>query len=121
MAEGGFSGILCRYFANGICREGSSCPFSHDQTLGRPDTICRYYLQGRCAFNNRCRYDHINLNRSVATQNQPVANATNCQSGKYSGHQSSESVQGPKHAQSVTPGTPSLANRNNASSSDSSL
>ncbi|KAM3725040.1 E3 ubiquitin-protein ligase makorin [Dirofilaria immitis] len=51
------SKILCRYFANNICREGSSCPFSHDRN-SKPDRTCRYYLIGKCAFGTSCRYDH---------------------------------------------------------------
>ncbi|KAL3983284.1 Zinc finger C-x8-C-x5-C-x3-H type (and similar) family protein [Acanthocheilonema viteae] len=51
------SKILCRYFANNICREGSSCPFSHDRNT-KPDRTCRYYLIGKCAFGTSCRYDH---------------------------------------------------------------
>uniref|UniRef100_A0A915PMF4 RING-type E3 ubiquitin transferase n=1 Tax=Setaria digitata TaxID=48799 RepID=A0A915PMF4_9BILA len=51
------SKILCRYFANNICRDGSSCPFSHDRN-SKPDMTCRYYLIGKCAFGTSCRYDH---------------------------------------------------------------
>ncbi|VDP20352.1 unnamed protein product [Onchocerca flexuosa] len=48
------SKILCRYFANNICREGSSCPFSHDRN-SKPDRTCRYYLIGKCAFGTMFR------------------------------------------------------------------
>lgn len=51
------SKILCRYFANNICREGASCPFSHDRN-SKPDRTCRYYLIGKCDFGTSCRYDH---------------------------------------------------------------
>lgn len=59
MAEGGTEGVLCRYFSNGACREGTRCLFSHDRSMSREDTVCRYYLKGECAYGARCRYDHI--------------------------------------------------------------
>lgn len=72
--------VLCRYFLNGCCRDGSSCKFSHDRTTGVPDNVCRYYLQGCCSFSERCRYDHIRPNSSAKNRND-VKNKSNKQGG----------------------------------------
>ncbi|XP_065122034.1 E3 ubiquitin-protein ligase makorin-2 [Paramisgurnus dabryanus] len=51
--------VTCRYFLNGVCREGSRCMFSHDLNTSRPSTICKYYQRGFCAYGDKCRYDHV--------------------------------------------------------------
>ncbi|XP_034632875.1 probable E3 ubiquitin-protein ligase makorin-2 [Trachemys scripta elegans] len=50
--------VTCRYYMQGVCREGSRCLFSHDLTTSKPSTVCRYYQKGQCAYGARCRYDH---------------------------------------------------------------
>ncbi|VDK87156.1 unnamed protein product [Litomosoides sigmodontis] len=74
--------ILCRYFANNICRAGSSCPFSHDRNC-KPDRTCRYYVIGKCAFGTSCRYDHKRppLDGVKAARSSPRL-AGNCDSTK---------------------------------------
>ncbi|XP_025108196.1 probable E3 ubiquitin-protein ligase makorin-1 [Pomacea canaliculata] len=57
------SGVLCRFYVNGVCRQGSSCQFSHDRSAVS-DNVCRYYLQGSCSYGDRCRYDHVRRNSS---------------------------------------------------------
>ncbi|XP_013786670.1 probable E3 ubiquitin-protein ligase makorin-1 [Limulus polyphemus] len=115
MAEGGSGGILCRYFANGACREGNNCPFSHDRSSGRPDTICRYYLQGRCVFDSVCRYEHIHPTRFLFNQSQ----TTSGQTDRVLGQQPSCLSQGIKHNQLVT--TASQSSNSDLSPSSESL
>lgn len=60
MAEGWTtSNVLCRYYVNGVCREGNRCHFSHDRDRTQTNNICRYYLRGCCAYGEQCRYDHV--------------------------------------------------------------
>lgn len=59
--------ILCRYFANNVCRNGASCPFSHDRSA-ETDRVCRYYLAGICFYGARCRYDHVRPPGSTAAE-----------------------------------------------------
>ncbi|XP_060095845.1 E3 ubiquitin-protein ligase makorin-2 [Heteronotia binoei] len=51
--------VTCRYFMQGVCREGSRCLFSHDLSTSKPSTICRFYQKGQCAYGACCRYDHV--------------------------------------------------------------
>eukprot|EP00056_Hartaetosiga_gracilis_P010077 m.148013 g.148013 ORF g.148013 m.148013 type:complete len:492 (-) comp13247_c3_seq3:1073-2548(-) len=63
--------VLCKYYQQGACQKGSSCPFSHDRNSARPDNVCKFYLQGSCSYGDRCRYDHVKQrkqsNQSTAT------------------------------------------------------
>lgn len=71
-ASGTRSNNLCRYFANGVCRFGSNCRFSHDRSNAVTDNTCRYYLAGNCSYGSNCRYDHVRpRDRPVAV---PVVN-----------------------------------------------
>lgn len=53
--------VTCRYYLQGVCREGSKCLFSHDLATSKSSTICKYYQKGQCAYGARCRYDHTRL------------------------------------------------------------
>ncbi|KAM6300994.1 E3 ubiquitin-protein ligase makorin-2 [Aegotheles albertisi] len=53
--------VTCRYYVQGVCREGSKCLFSHDLSASKSSTICKYYQKGQCAYGARCRYDHTRL------------------------------------------------------------
>uniref|UniRef100_A0A8B9BX07 E3 ubiquitin-protein ligase makorin-2 n=1 Tax=Anser brachyrhynchus TaxID=132585 RepID=A0A8B9BX07_9AVES len=53
--------VTCRYYLQGVCREGNKCLFSHDLATSKSSTICKYYQKGQCAYGARCRYDHTRL------------------------------------------------------------
>nr|XP_020658207.1 probable E3 ubiquitin-protein ligase makorin-2 [Pogona vitticeps] len=59
--------VTCRYFMQGVCREGNRCLFSHDLSTSKPSTICKFYQKGQCAYGTRCRYDHIRPPTSSAS------------------------------------------------------
>ncbi|NWR06563.1 MKRN2 ligase, partial [Paradoxornis webbianus] len=48
--------VTCRYYLQGVCREGSKCLFSHDLATSKSSTVCKYYQKGQCAYGARCRY-----------------------------------------------------------------
>jgi len=47
--------LLFRYFANGVCKFGSACKYSHDRS-DPLDMVCRYYQFGKCAYGEKCRF-----------------------------------------------------------------
>ncbi|ETE65817.1 putative E3 ubiquitin-protein ligase makorin-2 [Ophiophagus hannah] len=51
--------VTCRYFVQGVCREGNRCLFSHDLSTSKRSTICKFYQKGQCAYGTRCKYDHV--------------------------------------------------------------
>ncbi|NXP30848.1 MKRN2 ligase, partial [Leiothrix lutea] len=49
--------VTCRYYLQGVCREGNKCLFSHDLATSKSSTICKYYQKGQCAYGARCSFN----------------------------------------------------------------
>ncbi|XP_043279505.1 probable E3 ubiquitin-protein ligase makorin-1 isoform X2 [Venturia canescens] len=74
MADNWTQSIICRYYKNGICREGDNCRYNHarvasnDTLVGNtndtpprttgPSTTCRFFKWGSCKFGANCRFAH---------------------------------------------------------------
>lgn len=56
----------CRYFIQGVCREGNRCLFSHDLSTSKRSTICKFYQKGQCAYGTRCKYELVVSKRKPA-------------------------------------------------------
>ncbi|XP_029653075.1 probable E3 ubiquitin-protein ligase makorin-1 [Octopus sinensis] len=65
--------VLCKYYINGVCRDGKTCRYSHDQETTPPDMVCRYYLQGCCSYGPMCRYDHVKPKGDNSTVSRPIS------------------------------------------------
>jgi len=51
--------VVCRFFANGMCRQAENCPYSHDLSLSNKGTLpCKYFATGTCAYGDKCRFSH---------------------------------------------------------------
>ncbi|XP_024942938.1 probable E3 ubiquitin-protein ligase makorin-1 isoform X2 [Cephus cinctus] len=76
MADNWTRSVPCRYFKNGICREGNNCQYRHVQETRREGgssieteatstvtaastAACHFFKQGMCKFGDRCRFKHI--------------------------------------------------------------
>ena len=46
---------VCKYFASGSCKLGTSCHFKHET---RSSTVCQYFLKGNCRSGSNCRFSH---------------------------------------------------------------
>lgn len=76
--------VPCKFHQKGLCRNGSSCSFSHSassverpevaakvRTLGptnvseRSSTSCHYFLEGRCMKGDKCPRRHEGQEQSV--------------------------------------------------------
>lgn len=49
----------CKFFKQGACQAGNSCPFSHDTNLSSDLQPCKYFQKGNCKFGNKCALAHI--------------------------------------------------------------
>jgi len=68
--------VLCRYFANGVCRFGRNCQYSHDRENSVADNVCRYYLAGNCAYGSRCRYEHVRTQEDRSQRQSATASSS---------------------------------------------
>ena len=67
--------IPCRYFANGYCRKGNFCTFSHKKSknnvpLCRNGPTCPYEARGVCRFSHRSQYSPNIPKESLGSRNQ---------------------------------------------------
>jgi CCCH-type zinc finger/Zinc finger C-x8-C-x5-C-x3-H type (and similar) len=52
------SHVPCKFFKQGACQAGNSCPFSH--TMEAVDqSPCKYFQKGNCKFGTKCALAHI--------------------------------------------------------------
>ncbi|AGO11832.1 AaceriADR062Wp [[Ashbya] aceris (nom. inval.)] len=55
-----YSHVPCKFFRQGACQAGSSCPFSHSlNVLVADQTPCKYFEKGTCKFGAKCANAHI--------------------------------------------------------------
>lgn len=59
------SRVPCRFFQQGICRNGDSCQMSHDPRDSQPRPLshkfpeeCAFFLQGKCSRGGGCTFAH---------------------------------------------------------------
>lgn len=55
------SHVPCKFFRQGVCQAGNSCPFSHnlDGTLAADKLPCKYFQKGNCKFGLKCALAHF--------------------------------------------------------------
>lgn len=60
-ANKNLSHVPCKFFRQGICQAGNSCPFSHnlEGTLGADKLPCKYFQKGNCKFGLKCALAHF--------------------------------------------------------------
>ncbi|SCV03336.1 LAMI_0H07338g1_1 [Lachancea mirantina] len=55
-----YSHVPCKFFRQGTCQAGDSCPFSHSLNVSTADqTPCKYFRRGNCRFGSKCANAHI--------------------------------------------------------------
>lgn len=60
-ANKNLSHVPCKFFKQGICQAGKSCPFSHnlDGSLAADKLPCKYFQKGNCKFGLKCALAHF--------------------------------------------------------------
>ncbi len=53
------SHVPCRFYKQGACTAGASCPFSHEEG-GKKET-CQWFLKGNCKFGHKCKSTAMDL------------------------------------------------------------
>ncbi|QLQ81874.1 hypothetical protein HG537_0G01280 [Torulaspora globosa] len=55
-----YAHVPCKFFKQGTCQAGDSCPFSHSLDASAADqTPCEYFRRGNCKFGSRCANAHV--------------------------------------------------------------
>lgn len=63
--------VPCKFFLQGQCQAGQTCPFSHDiESTTRP-TPCKYFAKGGCKFGRKCALLHITPEGMVVNRMPP--------------------------------------------------
>ncbi|CAD1811045.1 Zinc finger C-x8-C-x5-C-x3-H type (and similar) family protein [Candida parapsilosis] len=59
-ANKNLSHVPCKFFKQGNCQAGDSCPFSHniEGALAADKLPCKYFLRGNCKFGLKCALAH---------------------------------------------------------------
>lgn len=98
------SHVPCKFFKQGACQAGNSCPFSH--TMDPVDQApCKYFQKGNCKFGSKCALAHIlpdgrRVNTRGAQNGQNGQNGQHNQSGQQSAQLSGQSGQSGPSTQS---------------------
>lgn len=60
-ASKNLSHVPCKFYKQGICQAGNTCPFSHnlDGTLAADKLPCKYFQKGNCKFGLKCALAHF--------------------------------------------------------------
>ncbi|KAB5513183.1 hypothetical protein GE09DRAFT_981169 [Coniochaeta sp. 2T2.1] len=52
------SHVPCKFFKQGACQAGNTCPFNHDLS-NASETVCKYFAKGNCKFGPKCANIHM--------------------------------------------------------------
>lgn len=60
-ANKNLSHVPCKFYRQGACQAGSSCPFSHnfEGSLAAEKLPCKYFQKGNCKFGLKCALAHF--------------------------------------------------------------
>lgn len=73
-----YSHVPCKFFKQGKCTAGNSCPFSHSLDFNEANKRpCKYFKFGNCKFGNKCANSHILSNEYISTSSLPTSSAIN--------------------------------------------
>ncbi|KAK9459048.1 uncharacterized protein V1516DRAFT_697201 [Lipomyces oligophaga] len=53
------SHVPCKFFRQGTCQAGATCPFSHSMDSQLEQAPCKYFQKGNCKFGAKCALAHI--------------------------------------------------------------
>ena len=63
--------VPCKFYLQGTCQAGRTCPFSHDVESTTRPTPCKYFAKGGCKFGRRCALLHITPDGTIINRPPP--------------------------------------------------
>ncbi|KAK5169006.1 uncharacterized protein LTR77_006315 [Saxophila tyrrhenica] len=63
--------VPCKFFLQGTCQAGRTCPFSHDVEAAARPAPCKYFSKGGCKFGRKCALLHITSDGTVLNRAPP--------------------------------------------------
>lgn len=95
------SHVPCKFFRQGACQAGSSCPFSHnlDGTLAADKLPCKYFQKGNCKFGLKCALAHFLPDGTRVNSR----NFTNSNSNGHNNHSRKRSISSTMNQYSAQP------------------
>ena len=63
--------VPCKFFLQGACQAGRTCPFSHDVESTTRPAPCKYFAKGGCKFGRKCALLHITPDGTVINRAPP--------------------------------------------------
>ena len=58
----------CKFFLQGQCQAGRTCPFSHDMESSTRPAPCKYFTKGGCKFGRKCALLHITPDGTIVNR-----------------------------------------------------
>ncbi|KAI5960240.1 hypothetical protein CANMA_004020 [Candida margitis] len=87
-ASKNLSHVPCKFFKQGNCQAGDSCPFSHnvEGALAADKLPCKYFLRGNCKFGLKCALAHYLPDGTRVNAKNILASNGNNNGAAYSNH-----------------------------------
>ena len=63
--------VPCKFYLQGACQAGRTCPFSHDVESSTRPAPCKYFAKGGCKFGRKCALLHITPDGTVINRAPP--------------------------------------------------
>ena len=63
--------VPCKFYLQGACQAGRTCPFSHDVESSTRPAPCKYFAKGGCKFGRKCALLHITPDGTVINRVPP--------------------------------------------------
>ena len=114
------SHVPCKFYRQGTCQAGNSCPFSHQIDTTSETQICKYFQKGNCKFGVKCALAHVyndnkkNINNTNNNNNNNNNNNTNSNTNTTQKITNNKEYQfNPQNSQTFIPSIDEYSNNNN--------
>lgn len=61
----------CKFYLQGTCQAGRTCPFSHDVESTTRPAPCKYFAKGGCKFGRKCALLHVTPDGTIINRGPP--------------------------------------------------